>query len=57
MIVYFRTGFMLSMLCKIFIRQRYEIFFHFPPENRIWYFMQIASLGDNLEEKSNPVWW
>ena len=33
------------------------IFFLFFPENRIWHFMQIVSLGDNLHEMSNPVFW
>ena len=28
-----------------------------PKENRIWHFMQIVSLGDNLHEMSNPVFW
>ena len=25
------------------------------PENRIWHFMQIVPIGDNLHEISNPV--
>ena len=29
----------------------------FFPENRIWHFMQIVSLGDNLHEMSYPVSW
>ena len=33
------------------------IFFLFFPENRIWHFMQIVSIGDNLHEMSNPVFW
>ena len=33
------------------------IFFLFFPENWIWHFMQIVSLGDNLHEMSNPVFW
>ena len=28
---------------------------YFSSENRIWYFMQIVSIEDNLHEKSNPV--
>ena len=36
---------------------RLMIFFLFFPENRIWHFMQIVSLGDNLHEMSNPVFW
>ena len=30
-------------------------FFLFFPENRIWHFMEIVSIGDNLHEKPNPV--
>ena len=30
------------------------IFFLFFQEKRIWHFMQIVSIGDNLHEKSNP---
>ena len=30
-------------------------FFLFFLESRIWHFMQIVSLGDNLHEVSNPV--
>ena len=33
------------------------LFFLYFPENRIWHFMQIVSLGDNLHEMSNPVFW
>ena len=33
------------------------MFFLFFPENRIWYFMQIVSNGDNLHEMSKPVFW
>ena len=33
------------------------LFFLFFPENRIWHYMQIVSLGDNLHEMSNPVFW
>ena len=32
-----------------------RIFFLFLPENRIWHFMQIVSIGDNLHEMSKPV--
>ena len=48
---------MLSTLGKIFSRLHIEIFFFFFPENRIRHFMQIVSNGDNLHEKSNPVFW
>ena len=47
----------LSTLGKIFSRRHFEIFFLFFTENRIWHFMQIVSLGDNLHEMSNPVFW
>ena len=33
------------------------LFFLFLQENRIWYFMQNVSNGDNLHEMSNPVFW
>ena len=43
------------MLGKNFSRQQFEIFFLFFLENRIWHFMQIVSLGDNLHEVSDPI--
>ena len=33
------------------------IFFLFFLENRIWHFMQIVSIGDNLQEIPKPVFW
>ena len=27
------------------------------PEKRIWHFMKIVSLRDNLQEMSNPIFW
>ena len=36
---------------------KYMVFFLFFPENRSWYFMQIVSIGDNLHEMSNHVFW
>ena len=33
------------------------IFFLFFPENRIWHFMQIVSIGDNLHWMSKTVFW
>ena len=33
------------------------VFFLFFPENRIWHCKQIVSIGDNLHEMSNPVFW
>ena len=29
----------------------------FQKKNRIWHFMQIVSIGDNLHEMPNPVFW
>ena len=40
---------------KNFSRRNFEIFTLFFPENRIWHFVQIISLGDNLHEMSNPI--
>ena len=33
------------------------IFFIFFLENRIWRFMQIVSIGDNLHQMSKPAFW
>ena len=33
------------------------IFFLCCQENRLWHFMQIVSIGDNLHEMSKPVFW
>ena len=33
---------------------KYFVFLFFP-ENKIWHFMQIVSLGDNLLEMSKPI--
>ena len=41
----------LFKLGKSFSRQNFEIFL-FSPEIRIWYFMQIVSLGENLHDMS-----
>ena len=38
----------------------FQLFFFFEfffPENRIWYFIQIVSYGDNLHEMSNLFIW
>ena len=43
---------MLRMLGKNFSRRRFEIFFLFFPENRIYHFLKI-----NLHEISNPIFW
>ena len=37
-----------------FQQMNFEIFF---PETTIWHFMHIVSLGDNLHEVSNPIFW
>ena len=44
----------LSTLGKIFSKH-IEICFLSFQENRIWHFLQIVSIGDNLQEISNPV--
>ena len=31
--------------------------FLFLPENMLWHFMQIVSLGDNLHVMSEPIFW
>ena len=33
------------------------IFFLFFLENRIWHFLQIVSIGDNLHEMLKPIFW
>ena len=40
-------------LRKNFSSWHFEIFFL---ENRIWHFMQIISLGDNLHDVSDPMY-
>ena len=45
----------LCMLGKKFSRWHFEIFFYCFLENRIWHFMQIVSLGDNLHEVPDPI--
>ena len=32
-----------------------ELFFVFFTENRMWHFIQISSIGDDLHEMTNPV--
>ena len=51
----FLCSFMICMLGKSFSKQRFRYFVLFFPENRLWLFMQIVSLGDNLHEISKPV--
>ena len=43
------------MLGKNFSSQHFEIFFLYFLKDRIWYFMQIVSLGDNLHEALDPI--
>ena len=33
------------------------IFYHISPEIKIWHYMQIISVGDNLHEMSKPASW
>ena len=47
----------LSTLGNIFSRQHTEFFFLFLLEKKFLCFMQIFSIGDNLHEMSNPVFW
>ena len=44
-------------LCAFSADKKLMIFFLFFPENRIWHFMQIVSLEDNLHDMSYPVFW
>ena len=32
-------------------------FFFFSPENRLWHFMQIVAIEDNLHELLKPIFW
>ena len=36
---------------------KFVIFLLFFHENRIWHFMQIVSIEDNLHKMSKPVFW
>ena len=47
----------LTILGKNFSRWYFEIFVYFFPENWIWHFMQIVSIGDNLHEMLKPTFW
>ena len=59
---------MLSRLCKVSADEIFIYFFFFPKkigfdmlcklsENRLWNFIQIVSLEDNLPEMSKPIFW
>ena len=45
----------LAVWVKISAEVKY--FSYFFPENRLWHFMQIVSIGDNLHEMSKPICW
>ena len=47
----------LCMPDRNFSRWQFETFFLFFLENKIWHFMQIVSLGDNLHEVSDPIFF
>ena len=42
---------------RIFSRQQIGDIFLIFPINRIWHFMLIVYIGNNLHEMSNPVSW
>ena len=42
---------------QIAVKNILKYFFLLFPENRLCYFMQIVSLGDNLHEITNPIFW
>ena len=44
-------------LCLFSRRQIHDIFFWLFQENRVWRFMQIVRIGDNLYEISNTISW
>ena len=45
------------MKCQILFSDNTLVKFSYFPENRIGHFMHIVSIGDNLHEMSNPVFW
>ena len=52
-----REGLMLNLLGKKLSRWNLGLISIFPPENRLWYYIQTISFGNNLHEKSRPVFW
>ena len=48
---------MLFTITTLWANSADDILMIFSPENRIWHFMQIISLGDNLHVMSKPVFW
>ena len=49
-----KSALTLNILSENSADDKVMIYFLFFQENRIWYFMQIVSLGDNLHEMSVP---
>ena len=47
----------LTVLCANSADEKLMIFLLFFPESKIWYFIQIISVGDNLHVMSNPIFW
>ena len=46
------------MLCTLVSADNMlKYFFLFFPENRLWHFIQIVSLDDNLQEMSKLILW
>ena len=45
------------MLCKKNQQTTFLKKFLFFPESKIWQFIQIDSLGDNLHEIAKPIFW
>ena len=43
--------------CNLFKCNKFHMFSYFFQEYRIWHFMQMGSIGDNLHEMSNCVFW
>ena len=58
-VIFCKFEIILGLACweKKFFRGHFEIFFLIFPENTLWHFMQIVSLGDNLHEMSKPIFW
>ena len=51
----YKAGFTFTTILANSVDDKLMMFFLFFPENRIWYFMQIISMGDNLHEMSKTV--
>ena len=48
---------MLFTITTLWANSADDILMIFSPENRIWHFIQIISLGDNLHVMSKPIFW